>query len=149
MLPTGTKGYDDLIIQSYQDAKNSLTLQLGNDDSKWIWGQAHQLIFKHPLGISVLGSLLNSKPIKMDGGPHTVNAFGYGRTSGVSMRMIADLSDLDNSSQNITVGESGQNSSIFYTDQIADWVSVTRHIFPFSDSAVEKATVHRLTLKPQ
>ena len=149
MLPSGVASYDELIIQSYKDALADLTSRFGSDKNKWQWGDAHALVFKHPLGLSLLKSLLNAPPIKMGGGGSTVNAYGYTRASGVSMRMIVDLSDLDNSSQNITVGESGQNSSPYYSDQIADWVSVTRHIFPFTEAAVEKAKVHLLTLKPR
>ena len=39
------------------------------------------------------------------------------RRMGPSMRMIVDLSDLDRSMQNITVGESGQRLSTHYKDQ--------------------------------
>jgi hypothetical protein len=66
----------------------------------------------------------------------------------VSMRLIADPSDWDNTQQGITLGESGLPSSPHWSDQLADWRAVTPRVFPFSEAAVAKATKETLVLTP-
>ena len=64
------------------------------------------------------------------------------------MRMVVDLADLENSVQNITLGESGQPLSSHYRDQVDTWITGRSFPMPFSDSAVEKGTRHKLVLDP-
>ena len=64
------------------------------------------------------------------------------------MRMVVDFSDLDQSMQNITLGESGQAFSPYYRDQFFAWYNGTSFPLLFSDAAVEKGAVHKLTLEP-
>ena len=59
-----------------------------------------------------------------------------------------DFSDLDNSAQNITLGESGQVFSPYYRDQFEAWYSGRSFPMLFSDAAVELGAVHRLVLEP-
>ena len=56
--------------------------------------------------------------------------------------------DLDHSANNITLGESGQVFSSYYKDQFDAWYTGHSFPMPFSDTAVEQATVHRLVLVP-
>jgi penicillin G amidase len=65
------------------------------------------------------------------------------------MRIVDDLSDFDNSVQVITLGESGQVFSPYYRDQFERWYGGGNLPMPFSDSAVDKATLHRLVLQPR
>jgi penicillin amidase len=62
--------------------------------------------------------------------------------------MVVDLSDLDNSVNNITLGESGQVFSRYYRDQFPAWY--TGHSSPmlFSHAAVSKGAVHSLRFLP-
>jgi penicillin amidase len=62
--------------------------------------------------------------------------------------MVVDLSDLDQSLQNITLGESGEVSSPYYRDQFPAWYGGSGLPMLFSDAAVEKGTVHKLVLEP-
>jgi penicillin amidase len=62
--------------------------------------------------------------------------------------MVVDFSDLDQSMQNITLGESGQVLSPYYRDQFSAWYSGTSFPMPFSDEAVDKSAVHKLVLEP-
>ena len=64
------------------------------------------------------------------------------------MRMVADFADLDQSMQNITLGESGQVFSPYYRDQFSAWYEGKSFPMPFSDAAVEQSTVHKLILEP-
>ena len=65
------------------------------------------------------------------------------------MRMVVDLSTLDHSVQNITLGESGQAFSPYYQDQFDAWYNGRSFPMSFSDAAVEQATVHSLVLWPE
>jgi penicillin amidase len=64
------------------------------------------------------------------------------------MRMVVDFGNLNDSVQNITLGESGQILSPYYRDQFEAWYEGRSLPMAFSDAAVERATVHRLVLEP-
>jgi penicillin amidase len=65
------------------------------------------------------------------------------------MRMVVDLSNLDHSVQNITLGESGQVFSPYCQDQFDAWYNGRSFPMSFSDAAVAQATVHKLVLVPE
>jgi acyl-homoserine lactone acylase PvdQ len=64
------------------------------------------------------------------------------------MRFIADLSDWDNSRQNIAPGISGDPSSRHWKDQLDEWRMVRPQSFPFTAKAVAEATKPEAILKP-
>lgn len=66
----------------------------------------------------------------------------------VSMRMIVDMSNLDNSQHGIQLGESGNPDSPHYKDQLDDWRNVTPRVFPFTADAVKRAAKQTMTLMP-
>jgi penicillin G amidase len=65
------------------------------------------------------------------------------------MRMVVDLSNLDGSVQNLTLGESGEISSPYYRDQFQAWYGGRSFPMLFSDQAVDRGAVHRLALEPE
>lgn len=66
----------------------------------------------------------------------------------VSMRMIADLSNWDNTLHSIPLGESGDPQSAHYKDQLEDWRNVTPRVFPFTVKAIEKAAKQTIVFTP-
>ena len=62
--------------------------------------------------------------------------------------MTVDFSNLDNSTLNIVVGQSGHLLSPHYKDQFTAWYDGATFSFPFSDDAVKNAKKHELTLNP-
>jgi acyl-homoserine lactone acylase PvdQ len=64
------------------------------------------------------------------------------------MRIVDDLSDLDNSVQEITLGESRQVFSPYYRDQFETWYGGGNSPMLLSDAAVDRGTLHRLVLEP-
>jgi penicillin amidase len=66
------------------------------------------------------------------------------RRLGPSMRMIVDLSDLDRSLLNITIGESGQPLSRHYKDQWSTYYGATS--FPMQFRNIDAKQV--LTVNP-
>ena len=63
-----------------------------------------------------------------------------------SFRAMWIVGDWDNGTIDIDAGESGEPGSPHYADQTAGWVSFVRTPLPFSDGAVQAATVKTLTL---
>jgi penicillin G amidase len=147
-LPKGMTSYADLLRASYDDAIKTLTRNLGADETKWTWGDMVKARFPHPLAQApLIGAQFTIPPFPQNGtggfAGATVNV-----GAAVSMRLIADPSDWDRTQHGITLGQSGIPSSPHWTDQLADWRAVTPAVFPFTASAVAKATRETLTLTP-
>jgi penicillin amidase len=148
-LPSGYDSYEKLLEDCYLEALEELTRELGRDSRSWRYGRLNTLTFAHPLSrLRLLKWLLNSREIEMGGSANTVNAYGKQRLYGVSMRLIVDFSDLDQTRLQITLGQSGHHASPHFQDQLDDWLRVQPAPFPFSDAACDRATRHRLYLRP-
>ena len=148
-LPPGDASFDDTLMKSLEVAAKQIANRPGirsHDD--WKWGDTIRLTFHHPLGqgLPFLGRLLNVGPFPQAGTSTTVKATTANH--GPSMRMVVDFSDLDHSINNLTLGESGQVFSPYYKDQFDAWYTGHSFPMPFSDAAVDGATVHKLVLRP-
>jgi penicillin G amidase len=119
-------------------AVESLTASQGSDQSAWRWGRIHRSDFPHPLL-----SDFDVPSVERDGGGGTVNA------TGAVYRLVTDFSDLDRSLAIIAPGQSGQPGSPYYDNLLEMWVNGEMFELPYSREAVEKATAHRLVLKPR
>ena len=73
---------------------------------------------------------------------------GYQPTVGPSMRMLVDFSDLDASHWINQTGASGHAFNTNYDDQTQLWAHDQLLPFRFSQTSVESAATHRLTLVP-
>lgn len=147
-LPKEFISYADLLRACYDDARKSLTKSLGADESKWTWGDLVKVNFRHPLaGAPLIGLQFTIPPIPQNGSSGLAATVNVGAS--VSMRLIADPSNWDQTQHGITLGESGIPSSSHWKDQLADWRAVTPRAFPFSEAAITKATVETVTLAPE
>jgi penicillin amidase len=70
------------------------------------------------------------------------------RSFGPSERLTVDLSDLDKSTLNLVIGQSGDPLSPNYLDQWPYWYAGKTFALPFSEGAVAAAAKHTLTLIP-
>jgi len=147
-LPKEFSSYADLMRACYDEAIASLTRTLGADETKWTWGDMVKARFPHPLGgAPLIGSQFTVPPFPQNGTGGLLGATVNVGAS-VSMRLIADLSDLDKTQQGIALGESGVFKSPHWTDQLADWRAVTPREFPFTAAVVSKAAKETLVLEP-
>jgi len=149
-LPPGDSSFEETLIRSLEEGVKRIPSRVGSrSHDAWKWGNTIPLTFYHPLGqgFPLLGRLLSVGPFPQAGTATTVKA----TTSrhGPSMRMVVDIANLDQSVQNITLGESGQVFSPYYRDQFEAWYNGHSFPMPFSDAAVEQATVRRLVLGPE
>lgn len=67
---------------------------------------------------------------------------------GPSERLTVDFSNLDQSTLNLVIGQSGDPLSPYYIDHWPYWYRGTTFRLPFSDAAVSAAAAHTLTLVP-
>jgi len=146
-LPKEFNSYDALLKACYLDARQALTKNPGPDESKWKWGEIFKVRFNHYLASApFVGLQFTIAPFPQNGvyelGP-TVNV-----GSNVSMRLIADPGNWDQTQHGITLGESGWPNNPHWKDQLDDWRNVTPRAFPFTKGAVESATKEILVLEP-
>ena len=144
----GINNFDMTLMRSLETALQRIPQLVGSRNPRdWNWGKTIPLTFHHPLDRLPEGRrIFDVGPFIQTGTGTTVKATTS--LSGPSMRMVVDLSDLDNSVNNITLGESGQVFSRYYRDQFPTWY--TGHSSPmlFSHAAVSKGAVHSLRFLP-
>jgi penicillin amidase len=71
-----------------------------------------------------------------------------GRDFGPSQRFTMDWSNIDGSTENIVLGESGNPFSPYFRDQWNEWYGGATLAFPFTSSGVAAQTQHTLRLLP-
>jgi penicillin amidase len=146
-LPAAYSSYDDVFIAAVQKTVESPDAP--KELKNWKWGKQYPIEIQHPvLGqMPMLRWFSGTGRHPQSGSGSTVKQVGAG--FGPSERMTVDFSNLDHSTLNIVVGQSGHLLSPHYRDQFAAWYGNTTFLFPFTDGAVKAAAEHTLTLQPQ
>lgn len=146
---------DSLLAVSLEQAVSDLTEKLGADPAGWVYGQAqyHHAIIRHPMSVAVTPETrarLDVGPAPRGGYGNTPNATGNGdnQTSGASFRIVADLSDWDNSVGTNTPGQSGDPASPHYRDLFPLWAQGRYFPVFFTRAKVESVTETRTMLAP-
>ncbi len=150
-LPTAYANWDELLTAVVDRGLSDQ--HAPSDLSKWKYGPAHPVDIEHPIYSKspILAYLIGlptgtgAQPQSGDGS--TVKQVG--RTFGPSERFTADLSDLDHSTLNIVLGESGNPASPWFLDQWPAWYNGTTLPMPFSTAATNATTKHTLTINPR
>jgi penicillin G amidase len=149
-LPPGYSNWNDLLTAAV--ARGLADAHAPNDLSRWKQGQAAPIEIEHPIySRSPFLRALIDKPTgtgvrPQSGDGSTIKQVG--RAFGPSERFTADLADLDRSTLNIVLGESENPASSWFLDQWPVWYNGTTLPMPFTTAAVNAATRHTLTLKP-
>lgn len=145
---------DDTFKRAFIAAINELEKELGRDDDNWQWGKLHTRTFQSDLGIGPLGLIFNRGPYSTDGGSSIVNNNSWNEKEGYevvvlpSMRMIIDLSNLENSFTIHTTGQSGHAFHPHYIDMADLWGSNHLHPMLWSREQIQAAQEGKLTLTP-
>ena len=141
-LPPGYGSWNDflaaLVDNALKDAPGNLR--------HWRYGAQHTIAMEHPLWRLLPGVDSGVGPLPQSGDASTVK-----QVSGVlgpSQRFTADLGDLDSSTENVVMGESGNPASPFYRDQWPSWYGGSSFALPFSTPAVAAVAQHTLRLVP-
>ncbi len=134
--PNQVETRDDIFAKAFAEAvKCDVCVQkFGSDISKWKWGDLHSATFRNGTlgksGIGVIENLFNRGPFPAAGGESIVNATGWDIYDSFevnwlpSMRMIVDLSDLNNSVTVHTTGQSGHADHPHYIDMADLWRNI-------------------------
>jgi penicillin amidase len=128
----------------------------GEDVSRWSWSSIHTLTLDHPLGsLPLLGSWFDRGPFPLPGSPTTVDALGgpwrgdaVDISYGPSMRFVTDAADPETTIDVLPGGESGHPADPHYADQLPLYLDGKYRQVPWSEPAIERTTVSRLTLVP-
>jgi penicillin G amidase len=109
--------YDALLANTLAGAIAEGKRTINRNPISWDYGVFIRLNVRQPVGtqIPVVGPYFNIGPVPMSGSTFTVKQTT--QRIGPSMRFIADLSNWDQSLNNITIGQSGQFLSPHYKDQ--------------------------------
>jgi penicillin amidase len=143
-LPPGYSNFNDLLNAAVEKAVKEAPADL----KSWKYGEEFPVIINHPLFSAIPGLRGLSAPGRhpQSGGGYTVKQVGRG--FGPSERMTVDFSNLDASTFNLVIGESGQIFSPHYMDHWSAWYNNTTFNLAYSDGGVQSTKAHELTLKP-
>ncbi len=146
-LPPGYGNFNDLMNAAVEKAVKDGPANL----QSWRYGETYPVVITHPIfsGVPILHghmSIAGPGTRPQSGGGYTVKQVGRG--FGPSERMTVDFSNLDGSTFNIVLGESGQPFSPHYMDQWDAWYNNRTFSLAYSDPAVQQARRHELKLEP-
>ncbi|HSB01866.1 MAG TPA: penicillin acylase family protein [Anaerolineales bacterium] len=150
---------DDIIRKSFEQGVDELEKLLGRDPATWKWGEIHTSTFRNSTlgksGVPFIEALFNRGPFPTSGGPSIVNATGWSIQDGYetdwlpSMRMIVDLSNLNNSRTVHTTGQSGHAYHPHYDDMSSMWANIEYYSMLWDEQAVTSQAEGHLVLKPK
>jgi len=150
---------DDIFTAALIDTVTQLEKEHGKDPAKWpTWGELHTITFINQTlgksGIPPLEGLFNRGPYQTGGSKSLVNATGWdiGVSFAIdwlpSMRMIVDMSNLNNSLTVHTTGESGHAYHQHYSDMSPLWASLQYYPMLWNQDAVIADSEGHLRLVP-
>lgn len=129
-----------------------------SDSNDWKWGKIHTITYPTNLlgeaGIPILTGLVNIGPVETSGSNFAINSTDWGFRddftigSYPSMRMVVDLSNLDNSRTVLPSGQSGHVMSKYYDDQVDNWIENDMYANYFSREIVELNQKDLMYLRP-
>jgi penicillin G amidase len=144
-LPAKYKSWDDLIAAAVQKGMSDHHAPAALKD--WTFGSQHVINVKHPLyAMMPFFRWTSTGPHQLAGDETTLDHVRG--LLGASQRLTVDWSNVDGSTENIVMGESGDPLSSYYLDQFPYWYSGKTFVMPFTEPAVSAATKHTLQLVP-
>ncbi len=145
-LPPSYANWNDFLTEAVRqglDAEHAPT-----DLKSWQYGDIHTIELEHPLygNLPWFKKWTGTGVRPSYGDVTTVDQMGA--RLGPSQRLTVDWSNLDNSTENIVYGQSGNPLSPWYRDQWPYWYGRTTFTLHFSDEAITDNSKHTLRLTP-
>ena len=150
-LPANVGTWDDLLTAAVDQGLTQA--RAPSDLGTWRYGAIHTVEIEHPvfeqsaLLRHLLGMPIGTGAQPLSGDATTVKQVGH--SFGPSERFTADFGNLDHSTMNVVLGQSGNPASPWFLDQFPAWYRGATYVLPFSDAAVSSAASHTLTLEPR
>ncbi|GAB4420126.1 MAG: penicillin acylase family protein [Anaerolineales bacterium] len=149
---------EEIFQKSFAEAVAELEKTLGKNPANWRWGDLHVANFENATlgqsGIGPIEAMFNRGPFPTSGGSNLVNATGWNPNEGFhldwlpSMRMIVDMSDLNNSLTVHTTGNSGHAYHPHYMDMAPLWANVQYYPMLWDKDSIISNAEGLLRLKP-
>ncbi len=145
-LPKKYKNWDAFLTAAVR--KGMADGKAPDNVADWRYGNWHVVDLEHPLAefLPLVGRIAGTGAQPQSGDSTTVKQVGS--TFGPSQRFTMDWNNIDGSTENIVLGESGDPYSPYFRDQWNDWYAGTTFALPFSPAAVAGQTRHTLRLMP-
>jgi penicillin amidase len=145
-LPASYKNWDALLTDAVREGMKSG--KAPSDAARWGYGNWHVVDIEHPLAefLPFVGRIAGTGEQPLSGDTTTVKQVG--RAFGPSQRFTMDWSNIDGSTENIVLGESGNPYSPYFRDQWNDYYRGTTFALPFTPAAVAAQAHHTLRLLP-
>ena len=145
-LPKGYATWDDFLAACV--SRGLEEEHAPADLRNWRYGYQHPVEIEHPLYglLPYFKKWTGTGKQPQSGDTSTVKQVS--RTFGPSQRFTMDWSNIDGSTENIVLGESGNPLSPYYRDQWTYWYDGTTFQLPFTDAAIAASTSHTLQLLP-
>jgi len=146
-LPPGFRDWDAFLTEAVRHALKDSNAPA--DVNKWTYGAWHVIDLEHPLAASLpyIGRIAGTGPQPLSGDTVTVKQVRSG-AFGPSQRFTMDWSNVDGSTEDIVLGESGNPYSPYFRDQWDDYYNGRSFALPFTPLAVATQTQHTLRLLP-
>jgi len=145
-LPAGYKSWDDLITAAVRKGMADEHAPVRLRD--WTFGSQHVIDVKHPLYglLPFFRRWTSTGPHQLAGDETTVSQVRG--LLGASQRFTMDWNNVDGSTENIVMGDSGDPLSAYYLNQWPYWSNGKTFAPPFTEAAVNAAARHILRLVP-
>ena len=145
-LPKNYASWDDFLADMVR--RGLVDGHAPQDLKRWEYGYAHPVDIEHPLfGLLPWFKNWTGTGVQPQSGD-TTTVKQVTRRLGPSQRFTIDWSNVDGATENIVMGESGDPLSPYYRDQWPYWYGGRTFALPFTEQAVQAATVHTLRLEP-
>jgi penicillin amidase len=143
-LPAKYRNWDNFLAAAVLKAMRNG--HAPSDVGKWAYGKWHVVDLEHPLAALLPDwtHFAGTGPLPLSGDNTTVKQVG--RAFGPSQRFTMDWSNVDGSTEDIVLGESGNPLSPYFRDQWKDYYGGTTFAMPFTPAAVGRQTRHTLRL---
>jgi len=150
---------DDILQGAFKETIGQMEKEHGTATNRWPeWGELHTSTFKNATlgesGIAPIEALFNRGPFETGGGESIVNATGWavGESFEVdwlpSMRMIVDLSHLNDSVTVHTTGQSGHAYHDHYIDMADLWRNIQYYPMWWEEASIINDSEGQFQLLP-
>lgn len=147
---------EDILQLTLEESYQELVKTQGKDPQDWQWGELHTVTFLHQVmdSFPFVRNAFNRGPFQTSGGSEIINATGWDPDTPYqvdwlpSMRMIVDLSNLDNSLSIHTTGQSGHAYHPHYIDMAELWRKIYYHPLPWDPRRIQSQAESLLILRP-